>query len=56
MFWIPRSWLAAVLAVLPGASRLDNATYGICTACGERVAAERVFVFPESATCVSCQD
>lgn len=34
--------------------RLDAGTYGVCTACGNRVAAERLFVFPESGTCARC--
>jgi DnaK suppressor protein len=34
--------------------RLDAGTYGTCTACGSPVAAERLFVFPESGTCARC--
>ena len=34
--------------------RLDAGTYGVCTACGGPVAAERLFVFPESGTCAHC--
>ena len=34
--------------------RLDAGTYGVCTACGDPVAAERLFVFPESGTCAPC--
>ncbi len=34
--------------------RLEAGTYGICTACGGRVAAERLFVLPESGTCAHC--
>ncbi len=34
--------------------RLDAGTFGVCTACGEQVAAERLFVFPESGTCAPC--
>ena len=36
--------------------RLDAGTYGVCVACGGEVAAERLFVFPESGTCVRCGD
>jgi DnaK suppressor protein len=36
--------------------RLDAGTYGVCTACGGGVAAERLFVFPESGTCARCGD
>ena len=34
--------------------RLEAGTYGICTSCGSQVAAERLFVFPESGTCAPC--
>ncbi|MED5199487.1 MAG: TraR/DksA family transcriptional regulator [Gemmatimonadota bacterium] len=34
--------------------RLDAGTYGVCTACGGAVAAERLFVFPESGPCAHC--
>ena len=36
--------------------RLDAGTYGVCTGCGDEVAFERLLVFPESPTCVSCGD
>jgi DnaK suppressor protein len=36
--------------------RLDAGTFGICTGCGGQVAAERLFVFPESETCAACSD
>ncbi len=45
------------LALIQGAlRRLDAGTYGICTECGDPVAAERLFVFPESGTCARCGD
>ncbi len=47
--------LVSLALIQEALRRLDNATYGICTACGGPVAAERLFVFPESATCLSCQ-
>ena len=34
--------------------RLDAGTYGVCTVCGDPVAAERLFVFPESGACAHC--
>jgi DnaK suppressor protein len=34
--------------------RLEAGTYGVCTECGSQVAAERLFVFPESGTCAPC--
>lgn len=36
--------------------RLDSGTYGVCIVCGGAVAAERLFVFPESGTCARCGD
>lgn len=43
------------LALIEGAlRRLDAGTYGVCTRCGAGVAAERLFVFPESGTCAGC--
>ncbi|MFC1660116.1 TraR/DksA family transcriptional regulator [Gemmatimonadota bacterium] len=43
------------LAMIQGAiRRMDAGTYGVCTACGRDVAFERLFVFPESTTCVPC--
>ena len=46
-----------MLASIQGAlRRLEAGTYSICTACGSQVAAERLFVFPESGTCARCGD
>jgi len=36
--------------------RLDAGTYGVCIVCGGAVAAGRLFVSPESGTCVRCGD
>ena len=36
--------------------RVDVGTYGVCITCGGGVAAERLFVFPESGTCAQCGD
>ena len=45
------------LALIQGAlRRLEAGTYGICTDCGGEVVFERLFVFPESATCSACCD
>ena len=45
------------LALIQGAlRRLEAGAYGVCTACGGPVAAERLFVFPESGTCAPCGD
>jgi DnaK suppressor protein len=46
---------AVRLALLQEAvRRLDSGTYGICTACGGDMVFERLAIFPESATCMSC--
>lgn len=43
------------LALLQAAlRRLDAGTFGICTSCGAELAFERLSIFPESATCMSC--
>ena len=34
--------------------RLEAGTYGACTSCGGDIPFERLFVFPESATCSGC--
>ena len=34
--------------------RLDSGAYGTCAECGGQIPFERLFVFPESATCKSC--
>jgi DnaK suppressor protein len=34
--------------------RVEGGSYGICTACNGEIAFERLFVFPESPTCVAC--
>ena len=34
--------------------RLDAGIYGTCAECGGEIPYERLFVFPESATCTSC--
>lgn len=43
--------LAAVDAAL---DRVAAGTYGICTACGATIAAERMEYLPSAATCVRC--
>lgn len=34
--------------------RMEAGSFGVCTDCGGSVAFERLFVFPESATCAAC--
>ena len=44
---------AAVDAAL---ARLDDGTYGVCTGCGNPIAAERLQAIPEATLCFSCVD
>lgn len=39
-----------------GLKRLDNADYGLCSVCGEAIAAERLAVLPEAHTCIKCAE
>ncbi len=48
--------LVSLALIQEALRRLDNDTYGVCTECGGRIVTERLFVFPESATCASCSD
>ena len=40
--------------ILEALRRMDEGVYGSCDACGEPIAMERLYVFPESTTCVRC--
>lgn len=40
--------------VLQALGRLDAGTYGICAACRDPIALERLLVFPETRTCGDC--
>ncbi len=35
---------------------IDTGSYGICTGCGEKIAAARLRAKPEAIRCVRCQD
>ena len=45
--------LAAVDAAL---QRIASGTYGVCTACGTHIAAQRLAVAPQAARCMPCQE
>lgn len=46
---------AVRLALLQEAERrLDAGTYGVCTECGAEIAFERLLIFPEAPTCMTC--
>lgn len=42
------------LALRNALTRLEAGTYGVCTVCGERIAAGRLHSRPTAATCVDC--
>jgi DnaK suppressor protein len=45
-----------ILAQVNGAlERMDQGTYGICSNCGKKIAAERLEAFPYVALCIECQ-
>lgn len=37
-------------------SRISNGTYGICTACGEQIAKERLKALPFAELCIQCAE
>lgn len=43
-------------AIQEALARIEAGSYGACTTCGASIPFERLFVFPESATCVPCGD
>ena len=47
-----RSALQTIDAAL---ARLEAGTYGRCTACGARIAPERLEALPSAALCIACQ-
>jgi DnaK suppressor protein len=46
-----REHLAGIDAAL---ARLEDGSYGVCEACGQRISAERLAARPEARTCVGC--
>jgi DnaK suppressor protein len=36
--------------------RIDNDNFGICTECGEDIAAGRLLIMPEATLCVDCAE
>lgn len=40
--------------VVEALKRLDEGTYGLCTACRQPIRHERLLVFPEASTCTAC--
>jgi len=45
----------AVAVIDAAIARLDAGTYGLCTACGQRIGAERLEALPGAALCIDCQ-
>lgn len=45
------------IAHLKGAlRRIDDGTYGVCSACGKAIAVPRLQAIPETTECVNCAD
>jgi DnaK suppressor protein len=42
--------------IVEAMARLDDGSYGTCTACGETIAPRRLHAIPEATTCVRCQE
>jgi RNA polymerase-binding transcription factor DksA len=40
--------------LLEAERRLASGTYGVCTHCAAEIVYERLVIFPEAATCMSC--
>lgn len=40
--------------LLQALRRLEAGEYGVCTECGGEISVDRLLVFPETSTCVSC--
>lgn len=40
--------------LLQALRRLEAGEYGLCTECGGEISVDRLLVFPETSTCVSC--
>lgn len=45
----------ALVAIDEALERIENGTYGICTACNEAIAVERLEALPAAAFCTPCQ-
>lgn len=40
--------------LLQALRRREAGEYGVCTECGGEISVDRLLVFPETSTCVSC--
>lgn len=49
------SWRSSLDEVEAALARLDDGTFGRCTACGHAIPAERVEFMPSAGLCVGCQ-
>lgn len=45
-----------IMQVDTALSRIEQGTYGICKACGEPIANERLLAAPYAALCISCAE
>jgi len=48
------SALAEIEQIKAAIARLDTGSYGICTSCGNAIAAERLNALPAAAECIGC--
>jgi RNA polymerase-binding transcription factor DksA len=46
--------LAEIRQIREALRRIDRGLYGICSACGQTIAAERLAAIPTTLTCVDC--
>jgi DnaK suppressor protein len=46
--------LAEVRQIREALRRIESGSYGICSMCGEPIAAERLMAVPTTATCLDC--
>lgn len=46
---------AAIEQITAALNRISEGTYGRCTRCGRQIAAARLEVLPNAATCIECQ-
>lgn len=51
---LERSALAEIELTRRAVLRLDSGSYGVCTSCGNAIAAERLNALPAAAECIGC--
>jgi len=51
---LENSALAEIESIRAAIARLDSGGYGICTSCGDPIAAERLNALPAATECIGC--